>query len=444
MNAPQVLELPLDDALLKVLSSESRREILRLLAERRMTGAEMAVRLNLGKPAVSEHLKKLTEAGLIDRMDDPERRWVYYNLSTRGKSILEPQRVRFYLVMAVASLALVLGMALALGIMVIMQGSGAAGSVALADQGSQDGSSVADSAAEFGPFRAATAADAPTTAARPVTPDPVVPPTTKTPAVTVVTGVPHKVCALGKDCSSDPPATPDTTAAFVLILADGAIAPPLNGYSLYVYHEADVDAVTHTIKVQAVQADAAGTIAVDLGAGKNTSFANVATALGAIPLATGGALVPVAADIQIPAAAPPVILDGVANATADEPTSTPVSTQQPAQSTPSTTQSAQPTAEAPMTTGNDGTAMPPPMSTTPTPAVVPPTDDAPTAAPGQTPLNAARTDPASAGPVAGAPAVAGADNALANASRQPSDSALVPFLALLAAAIVIGLVRRRA
>lgn len=121
MNAPAVLELPLDDNLLKVLSSESRREILRLLVERRMTGAELATRLDLGKPAVAEHLKKLQDSELIERFDDPERRWVYYGLSHRGRSILEPSKVRFYLVLAVAAIGLMLGMALALGIVAFLQ-----------------------------------------------------------------------------------------------------------------------------------------------------------------------------------------------------------------------------------------------------------------------------------------------------------------------------------
>src|SRR5688500_14467500 len=50
MTAPSLLELPLDDELLKVLASDTRRDILRLLLERRMTGTELATRLDLGKP----------------------------------------------------------------------------------------------------------------------------------------------------------------------------------------------------------------------------------------------------------------------------------------------------------------------------------------------------------------------------------------------------------
>ncbi|HET6398615.1 MAG TPA: winged helix-turn-helix domain-containing protein, partial [Candidatus Thermoplasmatota archaeon] len=117
MTAPSLLELPLDDELLKVLASDTRRDILRLLLERRMTGTELANRLGLGKPAISEHLKKLSDTDLVVRHDDPERRWVYYTLSTRGKSLLEPQKVRFYLVLGVACVSLVVGVVLALSAM---------------------------------------------------------------------------------------------------------------------------------------------------------------------------------------------------------------------------------------------------------------------------------------------------------------------------------------
>jgi DNA-binding transcriptional ArsR family regulator len=145
MNAPPLLELPLDDNLLKVLSSDSRREILRALAERRMTGAELAARLQLGKPAVSEHLKKLVESQLIERFDDDERRWVYYGLTARGRSILEPQRVRFYLVLGVAIVGLLAGIAITLGIVALV-GTGGSGLLAAGEGEGHSGSGLAGAA----------------------------------------------------------------------------------------------------------------------------------------------------------------------------------------------------------------------------------------------------------------------------------------------------------
>lgn len=97
-------DLPLEPDLIKVLASDTRREILRLLRERNMTVTELARELDLGKATVHEHLNKLTDAGLVRRKED-ERLWVYYEVSPEGKRMLNPQRTRFYLIVAVSVLA---------------------------------------------------------------------------------------------------------------------------------------------------------------------------------------------------------------------------------------------------------------------------------------------------------------------------------------------------
>lgn len=445
MNAPQVLELPLDDALLKVLSSESRREILRLLAERRMTGAEMATRLNLGKPAVSEHLKKLIEAGLIERLDDPERRWVYYNLSARGKSILEPQRVRFYLVMAVASLALVVGMALALGLMVFLQ-HGATGAAPATQSGMGGGFAAVGSDASAG--QAPSIIQAPDhvasapSASRPLDPVAAAPPA---PTFTVVTGITHRPCPLNQDCSAGKAAA-DPTTNYVLILPNGAIAPPLNLRSVYVYRAAGVDSGRHTITVQAVEAAADGVIVGNLGAGQNATVVALATSASAIPLATGGALVAIAADVQLP----PTSVNGTfvsgfsvaAAATGDFDGARPdaVVTQRTA---------------SPALLAADTSSVT--AGTAPTSSAAP--LDSANPVPGQ--FNVVGAPPASNGTVVAASdkdasraTAAGASpgttgglsgpGQLATGARAPSDSALMPLVALLGAAVLFGIVRRRA
>lgn len=96
--------LPIDSALIKVLAADSRRDILRLLKQRRMTLTELSGQLNLKKATVLEHLKKLTDANLIRRMED-ERLWVYYELTRQGSRIVSPGKTRFYLIMSATALA---------------------------------------------------------------------------------------------------------------------------------------------------------------------------------------------------------------------------------------------------------------------------------------------------------------------------------------------------
>lgn len=104
-------ELPLEPDLIKVLAADTRREILGLLQDRRMTVTELSRELELGKATVHEHLNKLTGAGLVQREED-DRLWVYYELTGRGKRLLNPQRTRFYLALTAAVVAaLVAGLA---------------------------------------------------------------------------------------------------------------------------------------------------------------------------------------------------------------------------------------------------------------------------------------------------------------------------------------------
>lgn len=110
MQVPQP-EITLDGVLLKVLASDTRRELLRRLADRRMTVTELARRLDLGKATVSEHLKILREAELVTRHDDPGRLWVYHDLTPRGRRLLDPpeRQGRVRLLVATALLALLGG-----------------------------------------------------------------------------------------------------------------------------------------------------------------------------------------------------------------------------------------------------------------------------------------------------------------------------------------------
>lgn len=103
--------LPLEGDMIELLAAETRREILGLLQERRMTVTELSRELDLGKATVHEHLDKLTDAELV-RRDEDDRLWVYYELSHRGERLLNPRRTRFYLALAGALVAaLVAGLA---------------------------------------------------------------------------------------------------------------------------------------------------------------------------------------------------------------------------------------------------------------------------------------------------------------------------------------------
>lgn len=81
----------MDRETFKALAADSRIEILRALNSRRMTGSELAARAKLSPSTIKEHLDRLQSAGLIEQVDEG-RKWKYYCLTQKGRSVISPQR----------------------------------------------------------------------------------------------------------------------------------------------------------------------------------------------------------------------------------------------------------------------------------------------------------------------------------------------------------------
>jgi DNA-binding transcriptional ArsR family regulator len=63
------------DAALKAIAEPHRREILRLVWDAERTAGDIASQFAVSRPAVSQHLRVLKEAGLVDERRDGTRRW---------------------------------------------------------------------------------------------------------------------------------------------------------------------------------------------------------------------------------------------------------------------------------------------------------------------------------------------------------------------------------
>ena len=82
----------IDRKALFALASETRIEILKKLDSRRMTLTELSKSLNMSKTSIKEHLDKLVEAGIIRKVDEG-RKWIYYELTEKGRKILHPDNL---------------------------------------------------------------------------------------------------------------------------------------------------------------------------------------------------------------------------------------------------------------------------------------------------------------------------------------------------------------
>jgi len=90
-------KITLDQESFRALASGVRVDILKRLDARRETVTDLSNLLALSKPTLLEHLEKLQTAGLVKRIDEG-RKWIYYELSDKGRKILHPERVAITLV----------------------------------------------------------------------------------------------------------------------------------------------------------------------------------------------------------------------------------------------------------------------------------------------------------------------------------------------------------
>jgi DNA-binding transcriptional ArsR family regulator len=90
-------KITLDLNSFKALASETRVHILKKLGERQATASELSVSLGISVQAASEHLEKMRAAGLVARVsreEAPPHKWVYYELTGKGRALLQPESTK--------------------------------------------------------------------------------------------------------------------------------------------------------------------------------------------------------------------------------------------------------------------------------------------------------------------------------------------------------------
>jgi len=87
--------------LLKTLTVETRTNILKALERRPMTASELSRFLGKHVTTVTEHLDLLKDSELVERIERPGRKWVYYKLTKPGEQILQPKSYRWVFVLTI-------------------------------------------------------------------------------------------------------------------------------------------------------------------------------------------------------------------------------------------------------------------------------------------------------------------------------------------------------
>ncbi len=113
MTTGDLLELLLDREMLKVVTSGTKLNILRHLRVRQMTAAELTHDVGKYKNGINKHLTTLLNAGLVERIESDERKWVYYKLTKKGTEIISSQKVYMLFLIAgiIGGLAIIAALA---------------------------------------------------------------------------------------------------------------------------------------------------------------------------------------------------------------------------------------------------------------------------------------------------------------------------------------------
>lgn len=100
--------ITLDKDVFKALASDTRLDILKALDERQKTVTELARELKLNKATVFEHLERLISVEMVQKLED-HRKWVYYQLTWKGRRLLHPEKITIALLLSSAFASLVTG-----------------------------------------------------------------------------------------------------------------------------------------------------------------------------------------------------------------------------------------------------------------------------------------------------------------------------------------------
>ncbi|MFH0929395.1 MAG: winged helix-turn-helix domain-containing protein [Candidatus Aenigmatarchaeota archaeon] len=92
--------MEIDRKTLKALAADTRLDILKSLGKRRKMPSELSKEMSLAPSTILEHLNKLEKANLV-RREKTGHKWVYYNLTNKGESLVKPKYpVQFVLMLS--------------------------------------------------------------------------------------------------------------------------------------------------------------------------------------------------------------------------------------------------------------------------------------------------------------------------------------------------------
>lgn len=100
----------IDREVLKVLSVDTRMNILKELGNGDRTPSDLSKVLNKSNATIVEHLEVLRKSGLVKKIEQPGKKWIFYTLTDRGYGIISSKSRRLVIILVTSVLALVGGL----------------------------------------------------------------------------------------------------------------------------------------------------------------------------------------------------------------------------------------------------------------------------------------------------------------------------------------------
>jgi len=99
----------IDRDVLKALSVDTRMDILKILSEGSRTPSDLSKKLGKSNATIVEHLDTMVKAGLVKKVEQPGKKWVFYTLTERGTGIISSKSRRLIIILSISLLALLGG-----------------------------------------------------------------------------------------------------------------------------------------------------------------------------------------------------------------------------------------------------------------------------------------------------------------------------------------------
>jgi DNA-binding transcriptional ArsR family regulator len=98
-------KITLDRESFRTLASKTRVGILKSLGRRRKMLTELSKQFGMSPSTIKEHMDQLSTAGLVIQIDDGHK-WKYYELTQKGKEIVNPTGTRIFVVLGLSAIAI--------------------------------------------------------------------------------------------------------------------------------------------------------------------------------------------------------------------------------------------------------------------------------------------------------------------------------------------------